>query len=190
MGMGKHISKHKLSRAFTIVELLIVIVVIGILAAITIAAYNGVQQRSRNAQTVSAVASWAKAIRLYEADKGSLPINTSCLGDSYGYGLTGTDTSGFQCRQDTSTVGNNLNTSFFTEMTPYISSKPQPSTTTTYVVSSTNWFRGAYYYPATPHRIDYILDGVVDCPAIGGLIFQSRTATSTATRCIMNFGDS
>jgi prepilin-type N-terminal cleavage/methylation domain-containing protein len=35
-------SKQK-QRGFTIVELLIVIVVIGILAAITIVAYNGIQ---------------------------------------------------------------------------------------------------------------------------------------------------
>lgn len=37
-------------RGFTIVELLIVIVVIGILAAITIVAYNGVQDRARQAK--------------------------------------------------------------------------------------------------------------------------------------------
>jgi prepilin-type N-terminal cleavage/methylation domain-containing protein len=35
-------------NGFTIVELLIVIVVIGILAAITIVAYNGIQQRARD----------------------------------------------------------------------------------------------------------------------------------------------
>jgi prepilin-type N-terminal cleavage/methylation domain-containing protein len=35
------------SHGFTIVELLIVIVVIGILAAITVVAYNGVQDRAR-----------------------------------------------------------------------------------------------------------------------------------------------
>ncbi|MCA9336117.1 prepilin-type N-terminal cleavage/methylation domain-containing protein, partial [Candidatus Saccharibacteria bacterium] len=40
-------AKNK-KTGFTIVELLIVIVVIAILAAITIVAYNGIQQRSRD----------------------------------------------------------------------------------------------------------------------------------------------
>lgn len=47
---------------FTIVELLIVIVVIGILAAITIVAYNGVQQRARVSRANSELETLAKAI--------------------------------------------------------------------------------------------------------------------------------
>lgn len=38
----------KNKNGFTIVELLIVIVVIGILAAITIVAYNGIQNRAQD----------------------------------------------------------------------------------------------------------------------------------------------
>lgn len=58
---------------FTIVELLIVIVVIGILAAITIVAYNGVQVKARDSTRISKVKSISKAIELYHADNGQYP---------------------------------------------------------------------------------------------------------------------
>ena len=62
----------KTDRAgFTIVELLIVIVVIAILAAISIVAYNGIQQRSRDSIRKQDLASLAKAISLYNIDKGN-----------------------------------------------------------------------------------------------------------------------
>ena len=43
----------KRRQGFTIVELLVVIVVIGVLAAITIVAYNGMQARAYNASLVN-----------------------------------------------------------------------------------------------------------------------------------------
>jgi len=49
-------------RGFTIVELLIVIVVIAILAAVTIVAYNGVQQRAQAAKRDADMAALYKAI--------------------------------------------------------------------------------------------------------------------------------
>ena len=51
------------TRGFTIVELLIVIVVIAILAAITVVAYNGIQQRANNARRDSDLTSYMKAMR-------------------------------------------------------------------------------------------------------------------------------
>lgn len=65
---------------FTIVELLIVIVVIGILAAITIVAYNGIQQRAYVSSYKSDIANINKAILLYEIDNGAYPggASTSC----------------------------------------------------------------------------------------------------------------
>lgn len=47
---------------FTIVELLIVIVVIGILAAITIVAYNGIQDRARSGKAKADINQLAKAM--------------------------------------------------------------------------------------------------------------------------------
>jgi len=53
---------------FTIVELLIVIVVIGILAAITIVAYNGIQDRARASSVSSALSQAAKKLAVYQVD--------------------------------------------------------------------------------------------------------------------------
>ncbi len=57
------------TRGFTIVELLIVIVVIAILAAISIVAYNGIQQRSTNSAVQNAYVQVEKLVRLYAVDR-------------------------------------------------------------------------------------------------------------------------
>lgn len=59
---------------FTLVELLIVIVVIAILAAISVVAYNGIQQRVTNAAIISAASQSLKAIQAYIALEGSYPM--------------------------------------------------------------------------------------------------------------------
>jgi prepilin-type N-terminal cleavage/methylation domain-containing protein len=58
---------------FTIVELLIVIVVIGILAAITIVAYNGIQDRARDVRTQSDIKNVYMIVEKYAVDNGSYP---------------------------------------------------------------------------------------------------------------------
>lgn len=60
-------------RGFTIVELLIVIVVIAILAAITIVAFNGVQQRARDTQRLADIKTIVKALELYKTTTGTYP---------------------------------------------------------------------------------------------------------------------
>ena len=55
-------------KAFTIVELLIVIVVIAILAAITIVAYNGIQDRARTAAIQSDLSQAHRALELAKAE--------------------------------------------------------------------------------------------------------------------------
>ena len=77
------------TRGFTIVELLIVIVVIGILASITVAAYSGVQVRAKNAKTLAAVDVYKKALSMHIIDHGAppdysqLPANGVCFGSGY-----------------------------------------------------------------------------------------------------------
>ena len=59
------------SRGFTIVELLIVIVVIAILAAISIVAYTGIQERARVSNVVGDLRATEKALNLYKASTGA-----------------------------------------------------------------------------------------------------------------------
>lgn len=62
---------------FTIVELLIVIVVIAILAAISIVAYSGIQARGRDAQRAQDIGVITQALEVYYIDNGRYP-NGSC----------------------------------------------------------------------------------------------------------------
>ena len=60
-------------RGFTIVELLIVVVIIAILAAVTVVAYNGIQGRANDAVVQSDLkASYSKLLQ-YQVDNGSFP---------------------------------------------------------------------------------------------------------------------
>lgn len=69
----QQLSRNSAARGFTIVELLIVIVVIAILAAITITAFNGIQARGRDNARIAKIRSIAKALDLYYVDNGRYP---------------------------------------------------------------------------------------------------------------------
>lgn len=60
-------------QGFTIVELLIVIVVIAILAAISIVAYTGIQDRAHNTAAASDASAFAKKLELIKAKTGRYP---------------------------------------------------------------------------------------------------------------------
>lgn len=75
-------SKSNRRTGFTIVELLIVIVVIGILAAITVVAYNGIQQRARDAKMASTLQSATKKAQVEYNLTGTYPAATTLGADS------------------------------------------------------------------------------------------------------------
>lgn len=64
---------------FTIVELLVVIVVIAILAAVTVVAYNGITQQANDTVVQNDLRTLATKFSLYEAEKGSYPATASQL---------------------------------------------------------------------------------------------------------------
>ncbi len=65
--------KGRRPAGFTIVELLIVVVIIGILAAIVIVAYNGVTSTAKENAIKSDLANVAKKLEVYKAINGSYP---------------------------------------------------------------------------------------------------------------------
>ena len=78
------------SSAFTIVELLIVIVVIAILAAITIVAYTGIQNRAKSTAAISGAEQAGKKIAVYTVGNGNtLPTSQANFATATGLADSG-----------------------------------------------------------------------------------------------------
>lgn len=100
-------------RGFTIVELLIVIVVIAILAAITIVAYNGIQQRARTSAVQENLSTVARKMALDNINNGSYA--TTASGVDGGSGLPSSANTTYQYHSTGTTyciTGTNGNVSY------------------------------------------------------------------------------
>lgn len=64
---------NTLKRGFTIVELIIVLVVIGVLVAITVVSYNSVRTRANEQAVSSDIVSTATSLSKYKADNSTFP---------------------------------------------------------------------------------------------------------------------
>ena len=67
------ISIKRNNRGFTIVELLIVIVVIGILAALVITTYTGIQKKARDTERKTDINALHGQVEAYQAQNGKYP---------------------------------------------------------------------------------------------------------------------
>lgn len=79
------INKNRSSEGFTIVELLIVIVVIGILAAISIVAYNGIQTRALNSSRTTAARQALTLLNSHKAIHDTYPSPPLSASGAEGY---------------------------------------------------------------------------------------------------------
>src|ERR1700693_4080786 len=66
-----------IQKGFTLIELMIVIAIIGILAAIAIPAYQNYTIRSQVTEGISLAAGWKTAISEYYAQNGTFPAGSS-----------------------------------------------------------------------------------------------------------------
>lgn len=66
---------NRTNTGFTIVELLIVIVIIGILAAIVIVAYNGITSQARESTARADLSNFHKKLELFKVDNGRYPTS-------------------------------------------------------------------------------------------------------------------
>jgi general secretion pathway protein G len=155
---------------FTIVELLIVIVVIGILAAITIVSFNGVQERARNAKTIAAVKDYIKLYSAYAVDYDVYPGSGNyCLGIGYPGGL---------CWDNRTYVES---TAANTGLLNYTKNLPSPSAANVYRNATDGYRRGILF--VTPYYLRYQLEGVDTQCGIPGATRAFTVGESAGPEC-------
>lgn len=133
-GVRRYCDAKNEKAGFTIVELLIVIVVIAILAAISVGTYSGIQSRARDVARVNKIKSIAQAIELYKVDNGQYPP----IQDGNGREST--------CGSQVENWGHcDRNKLLADALAPYISIDP---------TSLSNATQGNYYYRYTSQSVD------------------------------------
>lgn len=165
-------------KGFTIVELLVVIVIIGVLSSLVISAYNGIQQTARNSAIKSGVAAYHKALTKYAIEHGSYPgVVNACLGANYPDG---------KCYQWAPSGSYSVSAVMDTALRPYIgSNKPTLTTRLMIYYSAGPDRRGGALFTTSPYRISYYLEGL-NQKCINGTV---GTGSVEASACEINLQD-
>jgi general secretion pathway protein G len=77
--MAMNIEHHSTSRGFSLIELLIVVAVIGLIAAIAIPNLVNAIQRGRQARTVGDARAISNAVGMYQQDYSKFPVASSFI---------------------------------------------------------------------------------------------------------------
>lgn len=84
------VSKHSvIRRGFTLIELLIVVVILGILAAIIVPQASNARSEARDGTRETDMRSVEKALEMWANDNGDYPVVSGWSGDAGAYGSKG-----------------------------------------------------------------------------------------------------
>lgn len=150
-------------NGFTIVELLIVITIVGILAAFAIISYQAYAKNARNKQTAAITQAYIDALNLYRLEKNKypngadLPDGYACLGEGYDLLNDGSKT----CLVQTSWVAQVKESSAFNAvLKPYFPGQNLPKASDVKLfINSTNQFMGGVFMGEDTSN-DVTVDGV------------------------------
>lgn len=167
-------AKNK-QTGFTIIELLVVIVVIGILAAIVLVAYSGIQQRAHNSAIVSGVDAYQKALLQYSVDNQAYPLAigvSACLGAGY---------AGNQCWSGIN--GNRyVDAGVDAALAKYFNNGTKPTVSTNMLqITTAPDYRAGALLVTSPYRIIYYLEGAGQTCMDG----SSGTTEMQGTQCAL-----
>jgi len=80
---------------FTLVELLVVVIIVGILAAVAIPMYRGASDRAKASEAVAALGTVRSSLRVYYAEHAAYPVHADTVQvDSLGLDLASDDLDG------------------------------------------------------------------------------------------------
>lgn len=177
----------KPARGFTLVELLITIVVIAILAAISVVAYNGIQKRAQTAAIVSTVRAYAGIFEMYAATHGKFPpANWQCIGGAEGLPAEDGYAAGYCFKPSSPTAGDNPSSTAVQDAIAEFSASPPSPIIPEIQYSSTHKYRGIIFDAESSTNsykavIEFFIPGAAaECP-IGKRV--SWNNTYKWTRC-------
>ena len=99
------------TKAFTLVEIMIVVVIIGLLAAMAIPAFNRVREKSQNTALANDLRAFAQAFETYALENGGYPAdaNIGIIPPAMAGGASSLDTNSFAA---TTPIGGNYDWDF------------------------------------------------------------------------------
>lgn len=155
-------------KGFTIVELLIVVVVIAILAAITIVAYNGIQARARTSAGLTLAGHIAKKAEVFNSVNGSYQtycqLTTNTMAPTGTTPTTGTGPG--TCAAGGAAVTSEARVESVNSLTPAVvtSSTASNGSVVTYRRCTTNGVRVGYFDYGAGSVVYKNVGNVTTCP--------------------------